>query len=248
MKKQKTSGVAGFWGWMIVGVLVLVFSCQTKDLATAHGTTPKPAVIPPIVSAKKATSVSVKKIPSFRRPVITVSEKERREISADIIRIMDAHGDDIRQVALEQAIYWPELLATVRVESHGKLNAISKKGAKGIVQAMGKAAEDCYMKLTMDKLWNMSIGGCYLRLLDLKYGYRTYIKRALAYNEGPEGSKAWLIEHKHPENHMHVVKIIKTMMVIDKMYMKELHPVKFYSGVALAKTRELIRNLYVAYS
>ena len=247
MKKRKkvTTGVVGFWGWIIVGVLALTFSYQINTSAQL-GTSHAPPAMPAALVKKPATPV--KKPMSLRRPVITVSEKEHREITADIIRIMDEHGDDIRKVAKEQVVYWPEFLATVRVESQGKLDAISKKGAKGIMQPMGKAAKDCYMKLTTDKLGNMNIGGCYLRLLDLRYGYSAYVMRALAYNEGPDGSTVWLAKHRYAENHIHVAKIVKTMMVIDEMYMKELHPVKFYSALAWAKTRELIRDMYESYS
>jgi soluble lytic murein transglycosylase-like protein len=91
----------------------------------------------------------------------------------------------IRQAAEKYRLPEALLLAVMAVESNFDHQALSEKGAMGLMQLMPGTAKDMYVSDAWDPAQNIDGGARYLRILANQYG-GDMVKTLAAYNAGPE--------------------------------------------------------------
>ena len=93
--------------------------------------------------------------------------------------------DQIRQAAEKYRLPEELLLAVMAVESNFDHQALSEKGAMGLMQLMPGTAKDMYVSDAWDPAQNIEGGARYLRILANQYD-GDMVKTLAAYNAGPE--------------------------------------------------------------
>ena len=99
----------------------------------------------------------------------------------------------------------PLVLAVVRQESAFQVDAVSRAGARGLMQLMPKTASDTARALSInfapERLWdpeyNLKLGQAYLRDMIADFG-GSYVLALAAYNAGPKRARDWLKAHGDP--------------------------------------------------
>jgi Transglycosylase SLT domain/Domain of unknown function (DUF4124) len=93
--------------------------------------------------------------------------------------------EHIRAAALKYKIPEALLFAVMAVESNFDHQALSEKGAMGLMQLMPRTARDMYVSDAWDPEQNIEGGARYLRVLANQYG-GDMVKTLAAYNAGPD--------------------------------------------------------------
>jgi soluble lytic murein transglycosylase-like protein len=93
--------------------------------------------------------------------------------------------EHIRQAAEKYKLPEALLLAVMAVESNFDHQALSEKGAMGLMQLMPGTAKEMYVSDAWDPAQNIDGGARYLRILANQYG-GDMVKTLAAYNAGPE--------------------------------------------------------------
>jgi soluble lytic murein transglycosylase-like protein len=91
----------------------------------------------------------------------------------------------IRQAAEKYRLPEALLLAVMAVESNFDHQALSEKGAIGLMQLMPGTAKDMYVSDAWDPAQNIDGGARYLRILANQYG-GDMVRTLAAYNAGPD--------------------------------------------------------------
>ena len=130
----------------------------------------------------------------------------------DEVLAPSAAGSDVRALAIAAAQRHgldPELvLAVVGVESAFKPDAVSNKGAQGLMQLMPRTARELGVADPMDPAQNLDGGTRYLRMLIAKYGGD--LGRALAaYNAGPGAVKRYRGVPPYRETHHYIDRVLR---------------------------------------
>jgi len=131
---------------------------------------------------------------------------------ADEVLAPVAAGTDLRALAIAAAQRHglaPELvLAVVGVESAFKPDAVSHKGAQGLMQLMPGTAKELGVDDALDPAQNLDGGARYLRMLLAQYGGD--VGRALAaYNAGPGAVKRHRGVPPYRETHHYIDRVLK---------------------------------------
>ena len=130
--------------------------------------------VPP-AAGKKARRVGA----TFRRaPERTRPAKARRVTPSEYDAYIEAAAKKYR---IPVALLW----AVMHTESNFDPNAVSSKGASGLMQLMPRTAEEMYVKDIFDVQENIDGGARYLRVLANKFD-GDMVKMVAAYNGGPE--------------------------------------------------------------
>lgn len=121
-------------------------------------------------------------------------------------------GSDVRALAIAAAQRHgldPNLvLAVVAVESGFQPDAVSNKGAQGLMQLMPGTAKDLGVTDALDPAQNLDGGTRYLRMLIARYNGD--VGRALAaYNAGPEAVKRHGGVPPYRETHHYIDRVLK---------------------------------------
>ena len=123
-----------------------------------------------------------------------------------------AAGTDIRALAIAAAQRHgldPNLvLAVVSVESAFKPDAVSHKGAQGLMQLMPATAKELGVTDALDPAQNLDGGTRYLRQLVAMYG-GDLGKALAAYNAGPGAVKRHRGVPPYRETHHYIAKVLK---------------------------------------
>lgn len=106
-------------------------------------------------------------------------------IGAAVRKRLERFGDHIRAAAERYRIPEAMLRAVMAVESNYDPQALSEKGAMGLMQLMPATARDMYVADAWDPEQNIEGGARYLRILANQYGGDP-IQVLAAYNAGPE--------------------------------------------------------------
>ncbi len=93
--------------------------------------------------------------------------------------------EQIRQAADKYKLPEALLLAVMAVESNFDHQALSEKGAMGLMQLMPGTAREMYVSDAWDPAQNIEGGARYLRILANQYG-GDMVKTLAAYNAGPD--------------------------------------------------------------
>ena len=123
-----------------------------------------------------------------------------------------AAGTDVRALAIATAQRHgldPELvLAVVGVESAFKPDAVSHKGAQGLMQLMPGTARELGVTDPLDPAQNLDGGTRYLRMLIAQYGGDVG-KALAAYNAGPGAVKRYRGVPPYRETHHYIDRVLK---------------------------------------
>jgi soluble lytic murein transglycosylase-like protein len=118
-----------------------------------------------------------------RRPSGTTGAEAR-----GILLAPTAYRDHVRDAAAKYQLSEELLLAVMAIESGYRPDAVSVKGAKGLMQLMPDTASDMYVRDVWSPRENIEGGARYLRILANQYGGNLE-KTLAAYNAGPEAVK-----------------------------------------------------------
>ena len=125
-----------------------------------------------------------------------------------------AAGTDLRALAIAAAQRHglaPELvLAVVGVESAFKPDAVSHKGAQGLMQLMPGTAKELGVNDAFDPAQNLDGGTRYLRMLLAQYGGDVG-KALAAYNAGPGAVKRHRGVPPYRETHHYISRVLKRL-------------------------------------
>jgi soluble lytic murein transglycosylase-like protein len=103
----------------------------------------------------------------------------------------------------------PDLInSVIRAESGFNPNAVSPKGAQGLMQLMPKTAAQLGVQNAMDPTANVEAGTRYLGEL-LAHYHNDLIKALAAYNAGPERVEQYHGVPPYPETHAYVARVIR---------------------------------------
>ena len=97
----------------------------------------------------------------------------------------DRWNGHVRQAAQKYRLPEALILAVMAVESNFDHQAVSEKGAMGLMQLMPFTAKDMFVADAWDPAQNIEGGARYLRILANQYG-GDLVKTLAAYNAGPE--------------------------------------------------------------
>jgi soluble lytic murein transglycosylase-like protein len=111
-----------------------------------------------------------------------------REMRFPSTQVLERWRDAIRVAAGRYGLPEALLLAVMAVESNFDHQAVSEKGAMGLMQLMPGTAKDMYVSDAWDPDQNIEGGARYLRLLANEYGGDMVLTLA-AYNAGPDAVK-----------------------------------------------------------
>jgi soluble lytic murein transglycosylase len=115
---------------------------------------------------------------------------------------IDRFNAAIAQASRESDLPVGLIRALIRAESSGEPDAVSRTGAKGLMQVSSDAEQDVLARLKIPRGdlfngdYNVRIGSAYLRQMMNRYDGDLYLSLA-AYNMGP--GKVTRIRQEHPE-------------------------------------------------
>ncbi|HET8540556.1 MAG TPA: lytic transglycosylase domain-containing protein [Anaeromyxobacter sp.] len=116
--------------------------------------------------------------------------------------------EHIRQAADKYKLPEALLLAVMAVESNFDHQALSEKGAVGLMQLMPGTAKEMYVSDAWDPAQNIDGGARYLRILANLYG-GDMVQTLAAYNAGPEAvRRAGGAVPRIPETQEYVKKVV----------------------------------------
>ncbi|MBX7255341.1 MAG: lytic transglycosylase domain-containing protein [Candidatus Hydrogenedentes bacterium] len=120
---------------------------------------------------------------------VVIPERFRNRATPESYSTSDI-GELVRRYAGQYNVDESLIYAIIKVESNGNPNAVSPKGARGLMQLMPSTAEDMGVKNIHDPAENIAGGTQYIaKLLEL---FDNDPVNALAgYNAGPENVKKW---------------------------------------------------------
>jgi soluble lytic murein transglycosylase-like protein len=118
------------------------------------------------------------------RIVITGRASSRRAPPA-LLRRTTLYDEHIRAAAERHGIAPPLLKAVMAVESNFDAEAVSHKGATGLMQLMPATAREVYVTDLLDPAQNIDGGARYLRRLQDEFR-GDLVRMLAAYNAGPE--------------------------------------------------------------
>lgn len=162
----------------------------------------------------------VKDTPGWRRMAATLARALKREevaiqvakrASRSGVELADSGYPTLRLPALPadgKARPTPEsplIYAVVRQESAFQTDAVSRAGARGLMQLMPKTASETARALNISHApgrlsepeYNLKLGQAYLRDMIAEFG-GSYVLALAAYNAGPKRAREWLKAHGDP--------------------------------------------------
>jgi soluble lytic murein transglycosylase-like protein len=99
------------------------------------------------------------------------------------------------------------ILAVIVIESEGKNEATSHRGAQGLMQLMPETAKSMGVKDSRDPFQNILAGTKYLKQLEDNYGFDSPQEALVAYNMGPSRARRWLSQYS-AEDYGYVAKVM----------------------------------------
>ena len=145
---------------------------------------------------------------SARRPSATPRASSGAEVRA-LILSSTAYRDSIRKAAKDFNLPEELIHAVMSVESGYRPDAVSSKGAAGLMQLMPGTAKDMYVQNVWDTDENIQGGARYLRILANQY-QGDLRKTLAAYNAGPDAVKKAGGVPNFPETQEYVRKVLET--------------------------------------
>jgi soluble lytic murein transglycosylase-like protein len=139
----------------------------------------------------------------------TAPQARARPIAASSRTTLSQWREHIRQAAEKYRLPEELLLAVMAVESNFDHQALSEKGAMGLMQLMPGTAREMYVSDAWDPAQNIDGGARYLRVLANQYGGDP-VQVLAAYNAGPEAvRRAGGAVPNIPETREYVRKVVE---------------------------------------
>lgn len=137
-------------------------------------------------------------------PSIEDAKTENLSLGESVNRFLSIVNEAASEFKLD-----PDLIkAVIAQESGGKPHAVSKNGAKGLMQLMDSTAAELNVKNIFDPKENIFAGARYLKELLIAHNGDLTLALA-AYNAGPGAVKLYNGIPPYPETHNFVQKVIK---------------------------------------
>ena len=114
----------------------------------------------------------------------------------------------IREVSRRSQLDADFIASVIRAESGGNVNAVSRKGARGLMQLMPGTADQLGVKNSFDAAENVDGGVRYLMQLLQQFNYDV-AKALAAYNAGPERVAQYKGVPPYRETRAYVARIIR---------------------------------------
>lgn len=99
------------------------------------------------------------------------------------------------------------ILSVIVIESEGRAEATSHRGAQGLMQLMPATAKSLGVKDAKDPFQNILAGTKYLKQLEDSYGFDSPQEALVAYNMGPSRAHRWLSQYS-AEEYGYVAKVM----------------------------------------
>jgi soluble lytic murein transglycosylase-like protein len=128
----------------------------------------------------------------------------------------------IREVSRRSRLDADFIASVIRAESGGNANAVSRKGARGLMQLMPGTAEQLGVKNSFDAAENVDGGVRYLMQLLQQFNYDV-AKALAAYNAGPQRVAQYKGVPPYRETRAYVARIIRDY---DRKKLAEMKQVK----------------------
>ncbi len=123
----------------------------------------------------------------------------RQNASTFTDRIESKYGEMVDIASLLHDYDKKMIMAVIAVESEGRSDAQSHKGAQGLMQLMPLTAKSLGVKDAKEPFQNILAGTKYLKQLETIYGFRSTQEAIVAYNMGPSRAKRWLSQYSANE-------------------------------------------------
>jgi len=188
----------------------VIYRSMEKALERQYGVENKgPSKIKDIFPVKKYIKIK------NDNPGLTTGRVEKAK-SADKTDRISKYDYIIRQAAKKYRLHPSLIRSVIKVESNGNPLAISKAGAKGLMQLADTTASDMGVTDVFDPGKNIEGGARYLRLMIDRFDD---IKNALAaYNAGPETVKRYEGIPPFPETQRYVKTVLDNARVEKPYY------------------------------
>ncbi len=141
----------------------------------------------------------------------TVFVKER-PLDTDIYYSSDKYDRVISRASKKHGIDFPLLKAMIKVESNFNPKAVSKKGAKGLMQIMPMNYKTLNIKDPFNPWENIMGGTRYFKQLLNRFDGKLPLALA-AYNAGPRTVERYKMIPPYPETEKYVEKVMKYYIV-----------------------------------
>ena len=119
------------------------------------------------------------------------------------------YDDIIKKAQKKHGVEFSLIKAVIKVESGFNPNAVSKKGAKGLMQIMPDNYKNLFIKDPFNPSQNIMAGTLYLKRLLKRYEYKLPLALA-AYNAGPRAVDKYKRIPPFQETQNYVRKVMKT--------------------------------------
>jgi soluble lytic murein transglycosylase-like protein len=136
---------------------------------------------------------------------IKENSEEKRHFSTGT----DAYDDIIRKAQKKYGVEFSLIKAVIHVESNFNPRAVSRKGAKGLMQIMPDNFESLLVEDPFNPAQNIMGGVCYLHRLLKRYERKLPLVLA-AYNAGPDAVDRYQQIPPYKETRDYVQKVMKT--------------------------------------
>lgn len=157
-------------------------------------------------------------------------------VKVDAAKAVDLN-EVIREVSRRSRLDADFIASVIRAESDGKTNAVSPKGARGLMQLMPGTADQLGVKNSFDAAENVDGGVRYLMHLLQQFNYDV-AKALAAYNAGPQRVTQYKGVPPYHETRAYVARIIRdyNRKKLAEMKQAKLAPTMNQAQLATAKT------------
>ena len=156
-------------------------------------------------------------------------------VKVDAAKAVDLN-EVIREVSRRSRLDADFIASVIRAESGGKTNAVSPKGARGLMQLMPGTADQLGVKNSFDAAENVDGGVRYLMHLLQQFNYDV-AKALAAYNAGPQRVTQYKGVPPYHETRAYVARIIRdyNRKKLAEMKQAKLAPTMNQAQLATAK-------------
>lgn len=145
-------------------------------------------------------------------------EKQKDSPKVSLVKeIIDEHKDAIKKESVATGIPVPVIVAVIASESSNNPKAVSRKGAKGLMQTLPAADKATGVKCkSSNPACGIKKGTRYIQHLVEEEGIPKWTRVFLAYNEGPAGSRRFktskkVLSHNYVRkcvNYLHIAQAV----------------------------------------